>query len=851
MVRLLIPFALILVACPADDYEGDSPGECSDAADNDRDGLYDCDDPDCEGSSDCAAGDDDDSGGPSDDDDAGDDDDSGDDDASDDDDAGDDDDSGPLELADSSGTWIEITAPNYGLSLAVDTELITIEGLARDDLAQVTWSTDAGATGTADGVAAWAAVDVPLVPGDNVFTATASDAGGGGRSVDMMIVRNDSVPFGSGLELGPTRVHVDEPTEVVASVWLNSDAGLTSVQVGPTDSAGILLESWATLEHPPDAEDGFYTATFIVEESALQSWSVRAVASFGADVGSTPPRTLEVIEGLTEADFEAGEAIADAAVAAWAAAGGSSGGAASRDAALAVLLAEPGGAEVGTSDDGGLGAWWITDAGIPYLLMNNPPGTKGGAPSVGPRLGPADGGVGELRSWTWSSAGMAGRGGLSVRTTDPVVGDPTLYLYQPYDDDFGDDPTFAAIEDMAENLACPPIPTSSITWKWDDQADLAALAASTHYGLQHISTHGDTYLAGSATKKARWEYNGDGGVVALYTRDTISASERLAYRSNISNGDLAIGAEEKVWAVLPKFITHQYRSQRAPGSVVVLSACRSFTNSTMRQAYIAGGARAVVGYTEYVHAGYANERDWAFWSGILSLKDTGDAFETAEDMPSPDTIVDSELQTNGAQIDFVGNSSTSIANGAIRNPGFEEGTDVMGWPLGWIETTLPNQADWQVGNDSNTYPGHSPSEGSNMAWAMTDMDGPEEASYAELQHPACFNPGDAYSISFDWSVVTSAIWGCSNGSVPIWLFFRFNDGSDNLDLWTAGWTDICPDLTDTSSYWRATAWQTQTVILATNVEPTQNTQLRVSLYGAEWEPFYLFVDNLQVSLSPE
>ena len=46
MVRLLIPFALILVACPADDYEGDSPGECSDAADNDRDGLYDCDDPD-------------------------------------------------------------------------------------------------------------------------------------------------------------------------------------------------------------------------------------------------------------------------------------------------------------------------------------------------------------------------------------------------------------------------------------------------------------------------------------------------------------------------------------------------------------------------------------------------------------------------------------------------------------------------------------------------------------------------------------------------------------------------------------------------------------------------------------
>lgn len=36
------------------EYEGDSPGECSDRADNDRDGLFDCDDPGCAGSPDCA-----------------------------------------------------------------------------------------------------------------------------------------------------------------------------------------------------------------------------------------------------------------------------------------------------------------------------------------------------------------------------------------------------------------------------------------------------------------------------------------------------------------------------------------------------------------------------------------------------------------------------------------------------------------------------------------------------------------------------------------------------------------------------------------------------------------------------
>ncbi len=62
-----------------DGVEGQNAGECSDGADNDLDGLYDCLDPDCALSSDCSAGDDDDLGG-DDDDISGDDDTSGDDD---------------------------------------------------------------------------------------------------------------------------------------------------------------------------------------------------------------------------------------------------------------------------------------------------------------------------------------------------------------------------------------------------------------------------------------------------------------------------------------------------------------------------------------------------------------------------------------------------------------------------------------------------------------------------------------------------------------------------------------------------------------------------------------------------
>ena len=73
-IHRLVPLGFFLLLAPAcallagdddDDfapvlYEGDEPGECTDGADNDQDGLFDCNDPGCEGSPDCAGDDDDD-----------------------------------------------------------------------------------------------------------------------------------------------------------------------------------------------------------------------------------------------------------------------------------------------------------------------------------------------------------------------------------------------------------------------------------------------------------------------------------------------------------------------------------------------------------------------------------------------------------------------------------------------------------------------------------------------------------------------------------------------------------------------------------------------------------------------
>ena len=110
-IYLLLAACALLFAwgCEGDDddfsdgeeYEGNEPGECSDGADNDSDGLFDCDDPGCEGSADCPGDDDDDDDDSADDDDDDTDDDDDDDDDNDTDDD-DDDDTGP------GGEWLDL-----------------------------------------------------------------------------------------------------------------------------------------------------------------------------------------------------------------------------------------------------------------------------------------------------------------------------------------------------------------------------------------------------------------------------------------------------------------------------------------------------------------------------------------------------------------------------------------------------------------------------------------------------------------------------------------------------------------------------------------------------------------------
>lgn len=73
---------------------------------------------------------------------------------------------------------VVITTPTADSAMSTDEAVVTLGGTAWDDVGvtSVTWRTDAGAGGSCSGRTSWTSSAIPLLPGDNVITVTATDA---------------------------------------------------------------------------------------------------------------------------------------------------------------------------------------------------------------------------------------------------------------------------------------------------------------------------------------------------------------------------------------------------------------------------------------------------------------------------------------------------------------------------------------------------------------------------------------------------------------------------------------------------------------------------------------------------
>lgn len=128
---------------------------------------------------------------------------------------------GNAEQPSASGLTIAITSPNADQIDTTD-DVMNLSGTATSNagVTSVSWSSDKGQTGTANGTNSWTVNQVPLELGANTVTVTATDGAGDSRS-DTIVINRESTGTGS------TSLSWEAPTQRTDGTALTDLAGYT------------------------------------------------------------------------------------------------------------------------------------------------------------------------------------------------------------------------------------------------------------------------------------------------------------------------------------------------------------------------------------------------------------------------------------------------------------------------------------------------------------------------------------------------------------------------------------------------------------------------------------------------
>jgi hypothetical protein len=148
---------------------------------------------------------------------------------------------------------ITIRTPTTSSSHTASASPLTIGGVASDNVgvAQVTWSTDRGGSGTANGTTSWSAA-IPLLAGSNVVTVRSIDAAGNQASDSITVTYSTTTPPPTGtvtLSAEPLKTSWFKATRLTWSnaPWSSVDVYRNGMRVTNTSNDGSHLDPiWNT-----------------------------------------------------------------------------------------------------------------------------------------------------------------------------------------------------------------------------------------------------------------------------------------------------------------------------------------------------------------------------------------------------------------------------------------------------------------------------------------------------------------------------------------------------------------------------------------------------------------------------
>jgi len=567
--------------------------------------------------------------------------------------------------------FLKILGPSSTDFAASAGSLTAVTGILFGEAETITW-TGPGGSGEIDPAHFWLSEAIELEPGDNTITVTAVAKDGKTSSDSLMVVYMPGFAFSGEAEVRPDVVFVGEDTDVIFTLRLGSSTALAGSDVtlhetlpdlSSGDAIAVLKDDGKVSSSGDEIpNDGMFTAKTKISCNGDGSMYFRIGVPVQHGISSytaySPPVEIECVSHLSPTECQAvldvqtlARSVYDSNL--------QNGEESARQAALDFLKGNAAVAEAGLEENG-YGLWAYYKVGVL------------GAVSLAPL-------------------------GLRAYGTDEIAS-KRASLFSPYTNEFGqDDETYSLGQSLnlkgcpTYDLAGPHLGPQSTLKRWREGMGAGIVAAA---------THGDTFFSGMSTELKdgfRWSHMGSQEV--LYAGEPVGCGALLTStktcsgpdscpagtecvitkasgtslsgvcvdrtQADLRRGRVAIGPG--VSAILPSFF-ERYGRKEMPDSLVYLGACRTVHIGTLAAAFLGAGARAVIGYTDYVSSLFAGQAGSEFFNDLVNQNmNVGDAWpDTTQDPNHPGKLV------------RIGSTMLSVTESNIVNQGFERG-DLTGW----------------------------------------------------------------------------------------------------------------------------------------------------------------------------
>lgn len=476
------------------------------------------------------------------------------------------------------------------------------------------------------------------------------------------------------------------------------------------------------------AGDGIFTARKSLTVSPAQKLLFRVRAVSGATVNVSGVFAIDVVDPISDAQFNGIVSTQKTAEAAFWSLKASLGREAATQQILASLQSNPLVLQAGRAESGN-GVWILFNGGILGGLLLNDPGTLGGdasavsAISTVPSRLPTSG-LSTSSKLTVLASALAPAAAAATANTE--VGSQKVLLLSPFFASLSAYDVNPQLETLYKGESCP---TYDVTFLKDSAVTVDVFKSLSGYGVINHYGHGDTFYNGILSLWTdQFGWNWVGAQVVVLTGQVATAANKATYQLDLKQGRLAIltGGGD-YYAILPQFVSAY--NANFQNSLVFINACRSSYNSTMANAFTSKGVKTYLGYTDYVEATFARDRAADFHTKWVKDPDN---LVTASESFTPGLC---DGSSPAACWTVAGDGTLVLPTGQLLNGNFEKGV------LGAWTAVGDGRVIKQLGQ-------FSPTEGSNMGIVSTGLGFTTQSG--AISQKVCL-PVDAKTLTFKWN----------------------------------------------------------------------------------------------------